>query len=53
MMRSPETKRDEAAEREALLASMPWYVRRLADQSSLGFNAGDANLYRYVGNDPA
>jgi hypothetical protein len=29
-----------------------WYLRRLVDASPCGFNAGDTNLYRYVGNDP-
>jgi uncharacterized protein RhaS with RHS repeats len=37
---------------EGVVANQPWYVRVLASQTALGFNAGDANLYRYVGNDP-
>jgi hypothetical protein len=49
---STELGRDEAAEREADTAGLPWYVRQLASQCPLGFNAGDANLYRYVGNSP-
>ncbi len=31
---------------------LPWHIRDLADFSVIGFEAGDANLYRYVGNSP-
>ena len=30
----------------------PLHVRSLGEYGPLGFDAGDANLYRYVGNDP-
>jgi len=37
--------------RGAMPMNTPWYVR-LVDESPCGFNAGDTNLFRYVGNDP-
>ncbi len=37
--------------RVTLSTSVPWYIR-LVDERPCGFNAGDANLYRYVGNEP-
>ncbi len=52
MVLSTNEVRSEVAERAAVLASLPWYVRLLVNQSSLGFNAGDTNLYRYVSNGP-
>ncbi len=52
MVHSTKVQSDEGTQREAMLASLPWYVRLLASQSPLGYNAGDANLYRYVGNSP-
>ena len=39
-------------ERQTVPEERPRYVRLLASRGSLGFNAGDANLYRYVGNNP-
>jgi hypothetical protein len=38
--------------RQTIPDDLPWYVRLLASQGALGYNAGDANLYRYVGNSP-
>jgi hypothetical protein len=46
MLRSAE------AGRQTIPGELPWYVRLLASRSPLGFNAGDTNLYRYVGNSP-
>jgi hypothetical protein len=52
MARSSGTTQVLSVERENVLAGMPWYVRLLVDQSPCGFNAGDTNLYRYVGDNP-
>lgn len=52
MVRTTEAERNDAAEREALLDALPWYIRAVAGQGALGFKAGDTNLYRYVGNSP-
>ncbi len=53
MVRAIEVDRtDAAAERNALLDALPWYIRAVAGQGPLGFKAGDVNLYRYVGNNP-
>lgn len=52
MVRTIETNQNAASERETSLANLVCSMRLLTSQSPLGFNAGDANLYRYVGNSP-
>ncbi len=52
MVSSTKAKRVEPAEGEVMLAGLPRYVRLLTDRGPLGYNAGDTNLYRYVGNNP-
>jgi hypothetical protein len=52
MMRVHQTERAGAAGGEAFPAALPWYIRVVAGQGPLGFKAGDANLYRYVFNNP-
>lgn len=52
MVTATTTRRDDAKERKAHQAALPAHIRLLAGDSPLGFNAGDANLYRYVGNSP-
>lgn len=34
------------------LERLPWHIRGLTCDASIGFEAGDANLYRYVKNSP-
>lgn len=46
------TRRDRAAARDPGLERLPAHIRLLASENPLGFEAGDANLYRYVGNNP-
>jgi hypothetical protein len=52
MARVPEPCQCDFPEWDATADPMPWYARLLADQSPIGFQGGDANLYRYVGNEP-
>lgn len=52
MVRHAKTDPTVAAEREALLDQLPWFIRAVAGSGPLGFEAGDTNLYRYVGNHP-
>jgi hypothetical protein len=47
----PRTK-DGVASRQDSLHRLPEYPLTLADFSPLGFQAGDTNLHRYVGNNP-
>src|SRR6266851_1495432 len=48
----PTTSRARLDDRETPATVMPAHIRLLAQNSPLGFNAGDTNLYRSVGNDP-
>lgn len=52
MVRVNSAVRSDAPQGEAGWADSPWYVRLMAEQGPLGYNAGDTNLYRYVGNNP-
>jgi len=47
------TKRqNERTKRQQGSTGLPPHIQMLTANAPLGFNAGDANLYRYVGNDP-
>jgi hypothetical protein len=52
MARTAETRGTAAAERGGEMGNLPQYVRLLSGQSPIGYNAGDDNFYRYVGNAP-
>lgn len=52
MIRMTDSEPAAAAELEALLDGLPWYIRAVAGHGPIGFKAGDTNFYRYVGNDP-
>ena len=52
MVSTTKAKRVAGGEGEVVVERQPWYARLLADRSPLGFNAGDTNLYRYVGDNP-
>lgn len=52
MVRTTQTGPISTAERVALLDDLPWLLKAVAGHGPIGFAAGDANLYRYVGNSP-
>ncbi len=52
MVRTAEVKKQESTAREMALTSAALRIAATLSQSPLGFNAGDANLYRYVSNNP-
>ena len=51
-MRTANAEQRTAAGRDATHNSLPRYGWAFVRQEPAGFQAGDANLYRYVGNDP-